>query len=156
MTEAAWILETTVDALRKRVQRGTIPHERDEYGRVWIIVDTDRTRQHTSGQRPDTDRSQSEPDVLISEMRGRIEDLRAQLEAERQGHAEARRLLAAALERIPPQLEPPSEPRESPESPGPGDTPTEADRSAQEPSEALGGPRSGTARGSWWRRMFGG
>jgi hypothetical protein len=26
----------------------------------------------------------------------------------------------------------------------------------EEPSEALGGPRSGTARGSWWRRMFGG
>jgi ferric-dicitrate binding protein FerR (iron transport regulator) len=53
--------------------------------------------------------------ALISEMRGRIEDLREQLQAERQAHAEARRLLAAALERIPPQLEAP----ESPESPGP-------------------------------------
>jgi hypothetical protein len=27
---------------------------------------------------------------------------------------------------------------------------------AQDPSDALGGPGSGTARGSWWRRMFGG
>ena len=38
-----------------------------------------------------------------------------QLEAERQAHSEARRLLMAALERIPPQLEAPSEPRESPQ-----------------------------------------
>jgi len=36
----------------------------------------------------------------MSEMRGRIEDLREQLEAERQAHTESRRLLAA-LERIP-------------------------------------------------------
>src|SRR5688572_32868467 len=35
--------------------------------------------------------------------------------AERQAHAEARRLLMAALERIPPQLEAPSEARESPQ-----------------------------------------
>ncbi len=55
VTEAAWMLDTTVDALRKRVQRGTIAHERDEYGRVWILVDPDRARhdtgQHTTGQR---------------------------------------------------------------------------------------------------------
>ena len=126
VTEAAWILDTTVDALRKRIQRGTIAHERDEYGRVWILVESDRTRhdtdRDTTGQRQDYG-----PGVLMSEMRGRIEDLRTQLEAERQAHAEARRLLAAALERIPPQLEAPSqEPRESPESPGPVETPTEA------------------------------
>ncbi len=112
VTEAAWMLDTTVDALRERVQRGTIPHERDEYGRVWILVDPDRTRhdvdRDTTGQRQDY-----EPDALISEMRGRIEDLREQLEAERQAHAEARRLLAAALERIP-AIEAPA----SPETPG--------------------------------------
>jgi hypothetical protein len=45
--------------------------------------------------------------ALISEMHARIEDLRTQLEAERQAHSEAGRLLAAALERIPPQLEAP-------------------------------------------------
>jgi Ni,Fe-hydrogenase III large subunit len=38
-----------------------------------------------------------------------------QLEAEPQAHAEAERLLMAALERIPPQLEAPPEARESPE-----------------------------------------
>ena len=32
--------------------------------------------------------------------------------------------------------------------------PRPSSEEAQEPREALGGPRSGTARGSWWRRMF--
>jgi hypothetical protein len=58
----------------------------------------------------------SDTDTLISEMRAHNETLREQLEAERQAHAEARRLLAAALERIPPQIEPPREtPSEAPE-----------------------------------------
>jgi hypothetical protein len=50
VTEAAWILETTVDALRKRVQRGTIPHERDEYGRVWILVTSENSSSPTLGE----------------------------------------------------------------------------------------------------------
>ena len=103
--QAADHLGTTVDALRKRVQRGTIPYERDRDGRVWILLDTGRPRQDTD---QDTDRPQSEPDALISEMRGRIEDLREQLEAERQAHAEARRIIAGLVERIP-AIEAPSE-----------------------------------------------
>src|SRR5918994_6984672 len=91
--EAAEHLGTTVDAIRKRVQRGTIAHDKDADGRVWILLDIDRTRhvvdQDEAGQRQD-----NAPSPLISEMRGRIEDLREQLEAERQAHSEARRLLA--------------------------------------------------------------
>jgi hypothetical protein len=50
-----------------------------------------------------------ERSALISELRAHNDTLREQLEAERKAHAEARRLLAAALERIPPQLEAPQE-----------------------------------------------
>jgi hypothetical protein len=79
--------------------------------------------------------------VEVAEM---IATLRKQVQAERQAHAETRRLLAAALERIPPQLEPTPEPRESPTAgaAGPGLTPIPA-RGA-EPRER-----------SWWQRMFG-
>jgi hypothetical protein len=59
-----------------------------------------------------------ERDVLISEMRAHNQTLRKQLEAERQAHAEARRLLAAAFERIP-ALEAPGE-TESASEPVPG------------------------------------
>jgi hypothetical protein len=86
----------------------------------------------------------------------RVARLQAQLEAERQAHAEARRLLMAYLdERIPPQLEPPREPsgateaRESRESSAPtAETRTHADGGAQEATEQ---PR----RRSWWRGFFG-
>ena len=81
-------------------------------------------------------------------MRAHNETLREQLEAERQAHAEARRLLAAALERIP-AIEAPQEPRESPE------TVTEASP-GPEPSEAREEAQGAAQPHSWWRRVFGG
>jgi hypothetical protein len=109
--QAADHLGTTVDALRKRVQRGTIPHERDRDGRVWILLDTGRPRQDTD---QDTDRPQSDSTALISAKDETIATLREQLQAERQAHAEARRIIAGLVERIP-AIEAPSEERESPE-----------------------------------------
>jgi hypothetical protein len=94
----------TLDAIRKRVARSTIPHEKDDDGRVWVILDTD---QDTASKVRDTDQPQSDKDALISEMRERVASLERQLESERQANSEHRRVLAAALERIPSQLEPP-------------------------------------------------
>lgn len=42
---AAERLRTTVNAIRKRVQRDTIAHEKDPDGRVWILLDTGRTEE---------------------------------------------------------------------------------------------------------------
>ena len=140
---AASELGTTVDALRKRVQRGTIEHERDDEGHVWILLDTVRPRQDT-GQ--DTDRPQSERDELISELRAHNATLREQLESERQGHAEARRLLLRALERIPPAIEAPESPEPRPDRP----TPPGAGEGREEGSERV------QRQGPWWRRIFGG
>ncbi len=147
--QAADHLGTTVDAIRKRVQRGTIPHERDHDGRVWILLDTGRPRQDTV---QDTDKPPSDSTALISAKDETIATLREQLEAERQAHAEARRLLLAALEKIPPAIETPREARESPVSPGPTDTPTPTGGEAQEATER---PEE-AARRPWWRRIFGG
>jgi hypothetical protein len=83
---------------------------------VYVFVPASETVHKTD---QDTDQPQSTSDALISEMRGRIASLERQLDSERQANSEHRRLLAAALERIPPQLEAPSEARESPESPDP-------------------------------------
>jgi hypothetical protein len=142
--QAADHLGTTVDAIRKRVQRGTIPHEKDSDGRVWILLDTGRPRQDTV---QDTSKPQSDSAALISEMRAHNATLQAQLEAERQAHAEARRLLMAALERIPPQLEAPSEARESSET-------VEGEPERAEPRPATEGAQEGAQR-PWWRRVFG-
>jgi hypothetical protein len=115
LREAAEALETSVDAVRKRIARGTLESEKAD-GKVYVWLDDGAPR--------------SDTDALISQMAGRIEDLREQLESERQAHSESRRLLAAALERIPPALEAP-EPEESPA-----------------PSEEEPRP--------WWSRWFGG
>jgi len=126
--DAADVLGLTVDAVRKRVKRGTLESEKDADGRVYVFLDTD---QESGAPRSDTER-------LIS-------TLQEQLALEREAHAEARRLLAAALERIPPQLEPPQEARETPEkdaAPRPG-TQIPPETPAEEPRP-------------WWRRMFGG
>jgi hypothetical protein len=119
VAEASAVLGVTVEAVRGRIKRGTLDHERTDKG-VFVFLEaeqtTDRPRPATD-QATDqtTDRLQSDSSALISAKDETIATLRDQLEAERQAHAEARRLLMAALERIPPQIEAPSEPQESPE-----------------------------------------
>lgn len=62
-------------------------------------------------------------DALIEAKDAHIASLEKQLEAERQAHSEARRLLAAALERISPQLEAPARKQEATQ---PNDTGSES------------------------------
>ena len=136
LKEAADILGVSKEAVRKRVIRGTLRSDTGGDGRRYVYIDAGGDEAPTR-----------ERDALISEMRGRIEDLRDQLEAERQGHAEARRLLMAALERIPPALE----------APGDAETVEETPEGA-EPRSATGGAQEaaqGGERRSWWRRWFG-
>ena len=52
--EAARALGLTVDAVRKRVQRGTIEHEKDQAGRVRIILDSPANTSKLQDERPDT------------------------------------------------------------------------------------------------------
>jgi len=149
--DAAEVMGVTVDAIRKRISRGTIPHERDEQGRVWVLLDTvPDPDQDTASKVQDTDQPQSEPTALISQMQDRIDSLERQLEQERQANSEHRRLLAAALERIPPAIEAPASPeeRETPE--------TAADASeGASPRPDAPGAQEGAQR-PWWRRVFGG
>jgi hypothetical protein len=114
-----------------------------------VLLDTD---QSADRPRPATnqsgDRLQSDSAALISAKDETIATLRDQLEAERQAHAEARRLIMAALERIPPQLEAPQEATEAAET-------VEEQQGRGEPySDAPGAPEA-VQRRSWWRRVFG-
>jgi len=106
-----------------RIKRGTLRSER-QGGRVFVLLGPDRPTDHAT-ERTD----------LTHELRDRLHYVEGQLEAERQAHAEARRLLAAALERIPAIEAPP----EAPES-----TETEESPAPEEP------------RRGFWSRLFGG
>lgn len=136
VSEAAEALGITRDAVYKRVERNKIRHEKDADGQLYVYVEKSET-----GQRQNV---QSESSALTSALEARIGSLERQLEAERGSSAELRRLLAAALERIPPQLEAPPEPSESPET------------STEEQAEPRpGGVQEGAQR-PWWMRWFGG
>ena len=145
--QAADHLGTTVDAIRKRVQRGTIPYEKDGDGRVWILLDTGRPRQDADR---DTTGRRGSPDDLLTSKDETIRLLREQLDQANERDRENRRIIAALTQRIPaiePPAETPSEAREGPtqatEQPGRVEPQAEVE-ATQEPAE----PRS------WWRRLF--
>ncbi len=156
--EAAEILRTSVDAVRMRVRRGSLDSDRGEDGRmyVWVNVDESETKREPNGKST----------ALISAKDETIRVLTEQLQAEREAHAEARRLLAALIQRVP-ELEAPA----SPEPPGgPEPTAEGPERAEQQPRSGTGGLHAGYERprdtaefpirgGSltrpWWRRVFG-
>jgi hypothetical protein len=142
--QAADHLGTTVDAIRKRVQRKTIPHERDRDGRVWILLDTGRPRQDTV---QDTVQPQSDSAALISQMQDRIDSLERQLEEANERDRENRRIIAGLTSRIP-AIEAPQEPPEDAET-------VEEEPERAEPRLATGEAQEGVRR-PWWRRVFGG
>ena len=103
MRQAAGRLGVSESAIRKRVERGTLRSDKGSDGRRYVYLDPGSDTVADEG----TDTSATgERYALLSELRAHNDTLKEQLEAERQGHAEARRLLAA-LERIAPQLEAP-------------------------------------------------
>src|SRR5215208_361614 len=143
--QAAEVMGVTVDAIRKRVSRGTIAHEKGEDGRVWVILDTD---QATASKVRDTDQPQSDAAALISAKDETIAALREQLEQANERDRENRRIIAALTARIP-AIEAPQEASEAPAeaTPQPGRV---------EPQPAVEGTQKGAQPRPWWRRMFGG
>jgi hypothetical protein len=146
--EASRLLGIEKASVRKRVQRGKLRSERDASGTLYVYVDeseTVRDRSETVRDRSETVRDRSED--LTSELRDRLRYVEDQLEAERRAHAEARRIIAGLVERIP-ALEAPAE--TPPEPPG-------ASESAAEVADRGHGPQEQERRAQrpWWRRWFG-
>jgi hypothetical protein len=144
---AAEALDISAEAVRKRIARNTLPHEKDDRGNVWVLLeereDSDRTE---DGHREDG-REDASISSLISRMEDEISYLRSELD--RRGEEIGRRdaiimQLSQAnseMARTVRELEAPRGERESPvtasEERGNGDVPEGEKR-------------------SWWRRMFGG
>ena len=128
--QAAELLGISVEAVRQRIRRGTLRSEKGQDGSVWVYLD---------GSVRDTDSVQTVDQTLYTtHLETEIAYLRQQLEQANERDREQRRIIAALTQRIP-ELEAPSEPRESSVPKSEGDAPT-----PEEP------PRT------WWRRLFGG
>ncbi len=154
--EAAGVLGVSVDAVRSRIRRGTLTSDKGEDGRVFVWLGSDQpTAKPESEDEGSTSRAE-----LAEELREQVGYLREQLRREQDAHAEARRIIAGLVQRVPeleaaPAPPPRTQPRgsdlraeEAPEgsTPGGGRAATEAGGEGPEGSEAR----------PWWRRVFGG
>jgi hypothetical protein len=119
--EAARHLGLTVDAVRKRVQRGQIAYEKDEAGRVRIILDEGETLQDES---PDTAGQAAGAHADLVEELHRTNELLQEVIATRDEEIRRRDTIIMNMTEAMKALNPPapeesSEARESDVSPGP-------------------------------------
>jgi len=148
--EAARRLGVKEDAIRKRIQRGSLRHEKTREGRVfvWVDVAQDTTQATTEDTYQDVSR-----DSLLAAKDETIVALREQLTQANERDRENRRIIAALTQRIPaieaPSQEPPSQ--ESPEAP----TVATEQPGRVEPQPSVEGAQAPSDRRSWWREFFG-
>ena len=128
--EAADRLGVTPDAIRQRIKRGTIRHDKGEDGLTYVYVTPSATVTEPSANTHDG----GVTEALLRTYEDQIEFLRKELERKDA-------ILMTMAQRIP-ELEAPPEPRES--SAARSDT---ADGGETTPDEER--------RPSWWRRFFG-
>ncbi len=136
--DAARLLGVSEGAIRKRVARNTLRHEKDPDGRVYVYLDERATRGVDAGQ---DDGVSPESNALISQLRDEVEFLRDQVRRQQEiiaQQAVTMRALTAA-----------SEPPDGPET-------AAAEPEGAEPHPASGGAQEGAQRRSWWQRLFGG
>ena len=144
--EAANALGISPEAVRNRLSRGTLEGVKE--GRsVFVLIDRGQVRP-TSSIPTDTSGE------LIAELRRTNELLREvittrgeEIRREQEAHAEARRIIAGLVQRIP-ELEAPSEERESPET-------VQEEPERTEPRSYAPGAQEAPQR-PWWRRLIGG
>jgi excisionase family DNA binding protein len=140
--EAAQRLGVKEDAIRKRIQRGTLRHEKTQEGRVFVWVDAALDATQDTAQ--DTYRDMSH-DALLTAKDETIAALREQLAQANERDRENRRIIAALTSRIP-AIEAPTETPESPESASEGDAGPRVTQETEEPVDTR----------PWYLRIFGG
>jgi len=143
VTEAARILNVGTDAVRKRIQRNTIQHERID-GTVYVWLDTDEPEGDGNGEGHDRGPDGGVTRELVESYREQVEDYRDQVEFLRRELERKDTIIMTMAQRIP-ELEAAPEHRESPETASEEPYSTQAPSEQQEPSQ----------RRSWWRAFFG-
>jgi predicted ArsR family transcriptional regulator len=129
VAQAADSLGITQEAVRKRIARGTIRHDKDQEGRIFVYLDTFE-RASKTGQ-------DANQDKYTRSLEDQIEFLRRELERKDT-------IIMSLTQRIP-ELEAPTEPQRSPE------TAEEGSGRGDDPP----GPEHPVERPSWWRKFFG-
>ena len=149
--EAARLTGLSEEAVRGRIKRNTIAHERTPRGEVYVVLNADQVQRDTD-QSNDRPSDQSE---LVEELRDQVRYLRGQLDQERDANRENRRIIAGLTQRIP-ELEAASssEPPEASQTVEEEPQRAEPRSDAPSPQTATQRPQGGTLRGLR-RRLLG-
>ena len=135
--DAARLLGVTVDAVRKRIERGSLRSEKVGTTR-YVFLDHDMTKPDTDMTSPDSDLTDK-----VTILTEHVQFLRRELEVWQEEARRKDHIIAALTERIP-ELEPardiPSEPRES--------------AVTASGNEEKGPVHPEPEKPSWWRRIF--
>ena len=142
VAEAAQRLGVKEQAIRKRISRGTLQHDKDEDGRVHVYIASDPQDEVQSIDARANTHLEALVDTLQEQNRFLREEL-ARKDAILLNMTEAMKAIAPPAQ----EEEAPSEPRGSPEM-------ATEDRVEPTPSEPTEGPQESSST-PWWRRIFG-
>ncbi len=145
VAEAVELLGISEGAIRKRIARGTLRTERDQAGRVWVLLPDREAAGRDAGQ--PGGQGVQDTDALLNSYKERVEDLKEQLAAEREANRENRRIIAGLTQRIP-ELMPAPDERGQEDAPRPDREP-----GGQDASGTRAGRQEAT-QSPWWRRWF--
>lgn len=146
LQEAARRLGVTEGAVRKRVQRDSMEHEKGEDGRVYVYLDT--------GEDTDSTESKDAARTLEEELRDRVRFLERALETEQEGRRRADTIIAQLSQATAEQartIQAIEDPTDAPE-------PQNERERAEDRSDKVGAPEESetlTQRRSWLSRLFG-
>ena len=140
VSQAAERLGVTQDAIRKRIARGTIRHDKDSDGRIFVYLDN---FERESGTVQDNDRHQASKtvqddgqDKYTRSLEDQIDFLRRELECKDT-------IIMSLTQRLP-ELEPSPEARDAHET-----------ASKDVPDDQVPPSNTEEPRASWWKRFFG-
>ena len=148
--EAADRLDASVDAVRQRIKRGKLERaEADDPSdpRVYVWLDLDQTESRHKVEVED-EPANGNGVALVESLQAQVGHLLRELEIRNEELRRKDHLLAAAIERIPPQLE-------APKSQNGSSGAAEGAGGPEQPQSAARGTQE-DAHVPWWRRMFGG
>lgn len=137
VAEAAVRLGVKEQAIRKRIQRGTLVHDKDDDGRVYVWLDAEDGATGTG-----TGASMS---TLVQSLQDQIAYLRQEAEDWKEEARCKDTIIMSLAQRIP-ELEAPTEPREASDV---------AMRSAANGDGMPSQSQESSERRSWWRTFFG-
>ena len=139
IAEAAKKLEVTQEAIRARIRRGTIEHDKDEAGKTYVYL----TEVEAHDQTEDNTVVNGVVNDYITSLKSEIESLKADKEVWQEEAKRKDTIIMALTNRIP-ELEAPSEP-----------TPEATESPLKDSDTQSRGVIPPTPQNrSWWRRIF--